>query len=129
MKRSGISVSPKGSNVLLRSQRCLGKCRQIEEARRADWRPPAPTVGDEKKKRLCQRRANLEKSKVKSWQRPTLPQNSAVPSAQEGLTAVFGMGTGVSPPPLSPGNLITILSCFCNTRYFLNKVRRRRCFA
>ena len=26
-----------------------------------------------------------------------------VPSAQEGLTAVFGMGTGVTPPPWSPG--------------------------
>src|SRR5205823_352905 len=26
----------------------------------------------------------------------------AVPSALEGLTAVFGMETGVSPPPLSP---------------------------
>ena len=25
--------------------------------------------------------------------------NAAVPSAQEGLTAVFGMGTGVAPPP------------------------------
>ena len=30
----------------------------------------------------------------------------AVPSALEGLTSVFGMGTGVSPPPLSPGNRI-----------------------
>ena len=28
----------------------------------------------------------------------------AVSSAREGLTAVFGMGTGVSPPPLSPEN-------------------------
>jgi hypothetical protein len=27
----------------------------------------------------------------------------AVPSALEGLTAVFGMGTGVTPPPWSPG--------------------------
>jgi hypothetical protein len=26
-----------------------------------------------------------------------------VPSALEGLTAVFGMGTGVAPPPRSPG--------------------------
>src|SRR5947209_661187 len=26
----------------------------------------------------------------------------AVPSALEGLTSVFGKGTGVSPPPLSP---------------------------
>src|SRR5262245_58244830 len=34
--------------------------------------------------------------------RPTLPHGDrAVPSAQEGLTAVFGMGTGVA-PPLSP---------------------------
>ena len=28
----------------------------------------------------------------------------AVPSAQEGLTSVFGMGTGGSPPILSPEN-------------------------
>ena len=28
-----------------------------------------------------------------------------VPSAQEGLTTVFGMGTGVSPPPWSPNAL------------------------
>jgi hypothetical protein len=33
-----------------------------------------------------------------------LSQDSSVqvPSALEGLTAVFEMGTGVSPPPLSP---------------------------
>src|SRR5438034_10859605 len=29
---------------------------------------------------------------------------SAVPSALEGLTTVFGMGTGVTPPLWSPGN-------------------------
>ena len=35
--------------------------------------------------------------------RPTLPRGDhAVPSALEGLTAVFGMGTGVTPPPLPP---------------------------
>ena len=28
----------------------------------------------------------------------------AVPSALKGLTSVFGMGTGVSPPPWSPRN-------------------------
>lgn len=27
-----------------------------------------------------------------------------VPSALEGLTTVFGMGTGVAPPVLAPGN-------------------------
>jgi hypothetical protein len=27
---------------------------------------------------------------------------AAVPSAREGLTSVFGMGTGVSPPPWPP---------------------------
>jgi hypothetical protein len=30
--------------------------------------------------------------------------SSAVPSAQEGLTAVFGMGTGVTPLTLTPRN-------------------------
>ena len=55
------------------------------------------------------RLANMWTENNNTWQRPTLPQNSAVPSAQEGLTAVFGMGTGVSPPLSSPGNLITFL--------------------
>ena len=32
-----------------------------------------------------------------------------VPSALEGLTAVFGMGTGGTPPPLSPVNSIGFL--------------------
>jgi hypothetical protein len=31
------------------------------------------------------------------------PVSRAVPSVLEGLTAVFGMGTGVSPPLESPG--------------------------
>jgi len=36
----------------------------------------------------------------KSRRRPTLPGgNLQVPSARVGLTAVFGMGTGISPPP------------------------------
>mgnify|MGYP006914496323 CR=1 FL=1 len=52
---------------------------------------------------------SLLQKKINSWQRPTLPRLRAVPSALEGLTAVFGMGTGVSPPLLSPGNLITYL--------------------
>ena len=30
-------------------------------------------------------------------------ESLAVPLALEGLTAVFGMGTGVTPPPWSPG--------------------------
>jgi hypothetical protein len=33
----------------------------------------------------------------------------AVPSAQEGLTSVFGMETGVAPPPLPPGKGIRIV--------------------
>jgi hypothetical protein len=42
--------------------------------------------------------------------RPTLPcGDHAVPSALEGLTAVFGMGTGVSPPPWRPETLLTAL--------------------
>ncbi len=34
------------------------------------------------------------------------PLTRQVPSAQEGLTAVFGMGTGVSPPPFATWNLL-----------------------
>ncbi len=33
----------------------------------------------------------------------------AVPSALEGLTSVFGMGTGVAPPLQSPGNPLEYL--------------------
>jgi hypothetical protein len=35
------------------------------------------------------------------------PVTQAVPSAQRGLTAVFGMGTGVSPSPLPPKKATT----------------------
>jgi hypothetical protein len=34
------------------------------------------------------------------------PVTRAVPWALEGLTAVFGMGTGVTPPLSSPGNTL-----------------------
>ena len=36
------------------------------------------------------------------------PLAGLVPSALEGLTAVFGMGTGVSPPPNVTWNLYNI---------------------
>jgi hypothetical protein len=46
------------------------------------------------------------KDKEKAWQRPTLPPlRGAVPSAREGLTSVFGMGTGGTPPLWSPDYL------------------------
>ena len=44
----------------------------------------------------------------------------AVPSALEGLTSVFGMGTGVAPPALPPENLDTKHECaaaLCDFRY------------
>ena len=34
----------------------------------------------------------------KKWQPPTLPHCIAVPSAQAGLTSLFGMGRGGTPP-------------------------------
>ncbi len=66
----------------------------------------------------CRARRN-GKSPARSWtgrappkvirRRPTLPHGDhAVPSALEGLTAVFGMGTGVSPPPSPPETGSTI---------------------
>jgi hypothetical protein len=43
------------------------------------------------------------KKEKPAWQRPTLPGvNPLVPSALEGLTSVFGMETGGSPPLWSP---------------------------
>ena len=40
---------------------------------------------------------------IKNGRRPTLPRGDpAVPSARAGLTSLFGMGRGVSPPPSSP---------------------------
>src|SRR5437867_2420316 len=45
--------------------------------------------------------------------RPTLPHGDrAVPSALEGLTAVFGMGTGVSPPLSPPEDGVTLWTGF-----------------
>ena len=43
----------------------------------------------------------FEKNVLAATYFPT--DNSAVSSAMEGLTAVFGMGTGVPPPPWLPG--------------------------
>ena len=58
------------------------------------------------------------KGQEKSWPFNLTPGNDllshrvtpAVSSAREGLTAVFGMGTGVSPPPWSPENRLTPVS-------------------
>ena len=36
--------------------------------------------------------------KLKKWRLPTLPHCIAVPSAQVGLTSLFGMGRGGTPP-------------------------------
>ena len=44
-----------------------------------------------------------------------VPGRTQVPSALEGLTAVFGMGTGVSPSAVATRNLI----CGCATHYSL----------
>ena len=38
-----------------------------------------------------------------AWQLPTFPRR-AVSSAQESLTSVFGMGTGIASPPWPPGD-------------------------
>jgi hypothetical protein len=45
---------------------------------------------------------------------------SQVPSALEGLTSVFGMGTGVAPPPLPPE---TFFSLPCLAIFDLREVR------
>ena len=43
--------------------------------------------------------------------RPTLPYGDrTVPSALEGLTAVFGMGTGVAPPPWRPETVVDVIT-------------------
>ena len=36
---------------------------------------------------------------VCKWRQPTLPHSCAVPSARAGLTSLFGMGRGGTPPP------------------------------
>ena len=49
----------------------------------------------------------------------------AVPSALEGLTSVFGMGTGVAPPLRSPGSGLEYLATK-GTKLRLSAVERRR---
>ena len=49
------------------------------------------------------RRAFVLKDALATAYFPT--NSSAVSSAMEGLTSVFGMGTGVPPPPWSPGQI------------------------
>src|SRR3990172_7703086 len=46
--------------------------------------------------------------KVPATTYSSTPITGAVPSALEGLTAVFGMGTGVTPPLQSPGKTLYI---------------------
>lgn len=66
-------------------------------------RPAKHHSSEKQKKRTNQMISSLLPS---SWQWPTLPRKEyAVPSALEDLTSVFGMGTGVTPPPLSPGSI------------------------
>ena len=44
-----------------------------------------------------------------SRRRATLPRRAdAVPSPQQGLTSVFGMGTGVTPALWPPGNPVNV---------------------
>ena len=42
--------------------------------------------------------ADERASSQKKWRPPTLPHCIAVPSAQAGLTSLFGMGRGGTPP-------------------------------
>ena len=64
------------------------------------WR----TVVAENAKRTARRRSSSEKSGGDLLSRAVSCQ---VPSAREGLTSVFGMGTGVTPPPLPPKSVVT----------------------
>ena len=41
---------------------------------------------------------SLQGSHLEKWRPPTLPHCIAVPSAQAGLTSLFGMGRGGTPP-------------------------------
>ena len=58
-----------------------------------------PMNRDENDERSPEGLRSLEKSGGDLLSQGDYPQ---VPSARAGLTAVFGMGTGVTPPPWSP---------------------------
>src|SRR5207245_3220050 len=73
-----------------------------------------PIAHRKRKKRRPVARAVLSAAgrQGKFRQRPTLPHgNRAVPSALEGLTAVFGMGTGGTPPIKPPESLGDSVGC------------------
>src|SRR5438067_9057233 len=71
---------------------------------------PSQRSPDEPDKKATPRggaRSTAAGRQKKFRQRPTLPHgNRAVPSALEGLTAVFGMGTGGT-PPIKPPESVT----------------------
>ncbi len=56
----------------------------------------------------------------KKRQRPTLPEKP-VPSAQQGLTSLFGMGRGGTPALKSPKTFIT------RCDYFLKRLVEKMC--
>src|SRR5438552_18002035 len=76
---------------------------------------PSQRSPDEPDKRATPRggaRSTAAGRQKKFRQRPTLPHgNRAVPSALEGLTAVFGMGTGGTPPIKPPESLGDAVGC------------------
>ena len=69
------------------------------------WQQPTPGIraGAESESGLseCRKKAKppdfRRAARYKMWQRPTLPRFTVVPSAQWGLTSLFGMGRGVHP--------------------------------
>ena len=44
---------------------------------------------------------------------------SIVPSAAQGLTIVFGMGTGVSPERIATGNILFLMCITLKTEYYV----------
>ena len=103
--RMGQAAARQGAQ---RRRRCLHGCRR-NGAIRPSWPPPAD-LGDGMRGRG--RRRGYKKCRPTGDQpggrhherrrHPTLPHCSAVPSAQPGLTSLFGMGRGGTPAQWPP---------------------------
>ena len=87
-------------------------------------RPPQFRSGDARKRKAPSFGLGALQKRLR--QRPTLPRrNHAVPSALEGFTTVFGMGTGGVPPISSPENCVTGFVTKMSTALTREKSQRR----
>ena len=89
---------PKGGRAVMEEGREKGRCKSPQRGVAASC--GFSTLNPYRGMRINQKKASARLSPCggANGQRPTLPPQRAVPSALAGLTSLFGMGRGETPP-------------------------------